>query len=139
MGRKKLTEEERFLREHPEFREPRNRRQPTERLGGQRVYGDQHYIGDGSARPVFPPSRTLEDRRLSVRMERLLERMKPDQADILRRVYYERATQQQIADDLGVSQQAVNQRVRTAERNLKLVIAEHGGDPDILEVDDGEL
>lgn len=85
---------------------------------------------------IVPPneSRTIEERILSVRIERIMAKMKPEQADLLRKVYWEHHPQREIADELGISQQAVSQRLATAEGALKRAIAEHGGDDDVLNV-----
>jgi RNA polymerase sigma factor (sigma-70 family) len=139
-----------FLREHPEFRQPEDRFDTGEtaekeesqpiRFGGQRVLTGYDNLPHDLV-SVWPTneSRTAEERELSVRLERILDRMRPEQADLLRRVYWEREPQESIAKELGVSQQAVSQRITTAENALKRCIAEHGMDVEVLKVAEEEL
>lgn len=72
---------------------------------------------------VVPPneSRTHEQRVLAAKMDKVLALMPEKRADLLRRVYWERQTQGEIAADLAISQQAVSQRLKTAERQFQRV------------------
>lgn len=138
-----------FLAEHPEFEDGFGPRLDTGesafqdppldlRLGGQRVQIGSLFEDEGA--PVPPnSSRSVRERVLAVRVERLLERIKPEQADLLRRVYWERQPREGIAADLRISHQAVTSRLRTAERAFMRAIAEHGGDVDILNVREEDL
>lgn len=110
----------RFLKRHPWVREG----EPSPmRLNSKRVL-----LGYEQLHPArfVPPdsSRTISERAMSVLLERVLDTMNQDQADLLRRYYFEQATQREIAQDLGCSQQAANARIRTAEGSFKRVLAE---------------
>lgn len=140
-----------FLKKHPEFKPiPVERLESGEtavqdepmpmRFGGQRVLTGYEQLPQDIVQ-MWPPndSRTIDQRLLTVRLERILTFLPEGQQDLLRRVYWERQRQEDIATDLGVSQQAVSQRVITAEAALKRAIALHGGDQEVLEITEGEL
>ena len=111
-----LTAVEAFLAEHPEFREQHRDLAPDHRLGGQRVLLNFEELLTQSGITFVPPdeTRTPQQRALSVRIEKLMEKMKPEQRDLLLRFYWEGASQSDIGKDLGISQQAVSARLQTA-------------------------
>jgi RNA polymerase sigma factor (sigma-70 family) len=106
------------------------------RMGGQRVLTGL----DADIGKLWPPneSRSTSQRALAVRIERLLELMPAARADLLRRVFWERQPQEEIGRELGISQQAVSQRVETAKKHLARLIVEHADSP-LMEVDADEL
>lgn len=108
----------------------------SQRLGGKRVLLGYEQIGSDHVR-IVPPneSKTREQRVLAAKMEKVLSLLPPKRADLLRRVFWERQTQAEIAADLGVSQQAVAQRVKTAKRQLQKVWDLHQD----LEIEEDEL
>lgn len=139
MDADELNTEQQFLKEHPEFKQDEEQPMPM-RFGGQRVLTGYEQLPQDVVQ-MWPPndSRTIDQRLLTVRVERILAHLPAAQQDLLRRVYWERQRQEDIATDLGVSQQAVSQRITTAEAALKRAIAIHGGDPEVLEIEEGEL
>lgn len=120
-------EADEFLRRHPEFKEDVDRLESGEsasrevpmplKMGGQRVFLDPSF----DTGTPWPPH-VRPDHALGERIERAMMQLKEKYADLLRRVYWERQTQEDIGNDLGISQQAVSQRIKTAERKLKAVL-----------------
>lgn len=108
--------------DHPEFEDWKtdsvHRPPPPERFDGKRVLIGYKQTG---AVLVVPPdeSRTASQRELLETVEVLLDLLPPARADLLRGVYWERQTHAQVGADLGLSQQAVTQRLRTAEKHLR--------------------
>lgn len=94
----------------------------SQRLGGKRVLLGYEQIGADHIR-IVPPneSRTHEQRVLVAKMEKALALLPPKRSDLLRRVFWERQTQAEIADDLGISQQAVAGRIKTAKKQFQKV------------------
>lgn len=91
----------------------------SERLGGQRVlpFGSYEDVATLLDNPtlIFKQRDATQDV-LQEQIEYLINKLDPNQADLLRRVYWEQQTQAEIAADLGVSQQAVGQRLDTAHK-----------------------
>lgn len=125
-------EVETFLKDHPEYR--RQDTEPLEgmRMGSKRVLSGYEQLPQDKVLPA-PASRSLAQRVLVVKVEKALEKLPAKRADLLRRIYWERQTQHEVAAALGISQQAVAQRLRVAERHLKRVY-----DPNV-EVKEEEL
>lgn len=141
-----MTEVEEFLNEHPEFRASMQVRRgengesvSADRSdwlgdGGSRRYTAYGALGDitdlergGELRPVWPAApRDRTSRQMAARVEEALRHLAPKYRDLLDRVYYQRQTQEEVARDLGISQQAVSQRLDTAHAALVKVIADHG-------------
>ncbi len=120
-----------FVLEHPEFN-PSNKKLDTGetdqrevpmplRFAGQRVMLSPNWQ-DGT---LWPPH-IKPNHEATALIEAAMEKLQPKYADLLRRVYWERQTQEQIGAELGISQQAVSQRVKTAERKLKVVLENDG-------------
>lgn len=72
-----------------------------------------------AAAPMYHPSNlTARQRRISDRVQQVLALIKPKYAELLRARYFEGKTEEAIASDLGVTQQAVSSRLKTAHRNF---------------------
>lgn len=121
------AEADEWLEKHPEYKAGNNRLDTGEsserevplplRFGGQRVLLSPNWQ-DGT---IWPPH-VAPNHALTEKVEKAMSAIKPKYADLLRRVYWERQTQEQIGKDLGISQQAVSQRIKTAERKLREVL-----------------
>lgn len=139
------AEAELFVSQHPEFegwdrgRMPsgeseENLPMPPESKGGRKVLTGYEQLARDKAVPVPPDgSRTLAQRRLAVKLEKAMALLPRKRQELLRRIYWEKQTQQEVAADLGISQQAVAQRLNTARRQLKKVYR------DDIEVQEEEL
>ena len=118
---------ERWLAEHPELAGP-GELEPL-RFDGEKVLtGYEQYARDKAI--PWPPvaRRTKRQRVAAIWLDTMLARLRPRYSDLLRRVYFERQTQEEIAQEEGVSQQAINQRVRTAEGALRKAIVKDNGE-----------
>ena len=117
---------EAFVQAHPEFADWEtdsiHRPPPPERFDGKRVLTGYEQLAKDRILPVPPnDSRTYDQRVLSAQVEKAMAVLPKAKADLLRRIYWEKQTQEEVAADLGISQQAVNQRLRTAEKHLRKV------------------
>lgn len=54
----------------------------------------------------------------------VLSKMKPKQAELLKKVYFEKKTQEDIATEEGISQAAVSQRYKTATKSFEKIFIE---------------
>ena len=157
-----VAEANAFLYEHPEFRQANtlptdnetgetDRTEHSDWLGGldqkrKHVglggYGDLEMMETAEDRPalfevVWPDAgRTRSQRWMDVWMEKLIEKLRPNIQELVRLYFFERMSQGDLAKLYGISQQAINSRMRTAERALRRAIAEHG---ETIEVSEEEL
>ena len=69
---------------------------------------------DNNIEELFQDGKSEEER-----LHEAIDRLKPAQKEILLMFYFEGKKQEEIAILLGISQQAVSQRIMTAEKNLK--------------------
>ena len=116
MGRRsEKAKADAFIRKYPEFEE-----EPTKplRFNGQRVLLTADEVSHGSP---WPPKGTKSPRSKLVQelIDKALDLLQPKHRDLLRMVYDECLTQAEIGQKLGISQQAAQQRVKTARRKLR--------------------
>ena len=121
-----LAAAERWLAEHPEIES--GEAEPM-RFDGVRVLTGYEQFARDHVLP-WPPlaQRTKRQRVAAIWLDIMMARLRPRYRDLLRRVYFERQTQEEIAQEEGVSQQAINQRVRTAEGALRKAIVKDNGE-----------
>ena len=133
---REVAKAEAFLKENPEFKtSPRSERDSS----GANVL------------PFFPPGppganvinakgRTVEERRRSVLVERILNLMDESHADLLRRYYWEQQTQAEIGAELGgITQEAVSRRLNTAREQFELYLACYGTTDEVRTVAEADL
>lgn len=80
-------------------------------------------------RPLGQEGRSLIQVEKHLRMRHVLDRMDPDDVEVLVAFLVNRQTQQEVAREYGVSQQAVSKRLRTARANFLVAFGEHWNDP----------
>ena len=78
-----------------------------------------------SCRDVYSSLVDSEEMTDSQKVRKVLSLMKPNQAEILKKVFFENKTQQQIADELGVKRQSVAERIDWAKNSFKKIFSQH--------------
>ena len=62
------------------------------------------------------------------KVRKVLSLMKPNQAEILEKVFFENKTQQALANDYGISQPSVHERIERAKANFKKLFLKNFGE-----------
>ena len=155
-----LAEAEAFVREHPEFSDllPPHQRLDTGETGtaersdwlsesrhhkhsGYGGFGDLSRMENDRRDLVHPlrnpEQRTFQEKLLDVRVNKCLDLVPENQRALLEAYYWENKTQEDIGRELGISQQAVAQRLRTAEATYTRILAEHAAE--MKHVDEEDL
>lgn len=88
-------------------------------------------LSDEEVERTFPPAPSCEEQVLEkeciARINTLIDTILPDyQASRIKRYFYEKMTESEIADEDGTSKQSVSQSIRAAIRRLRKALREEG-------------
>jgi RNA polymerase sigma factor (sigma-70 family) len=82
--------------------------------------------GPKNATVIKPEPNTPEQRRISVYVERVMDKMQPEHAELLRMIYWEGMTQEEVAKERGITQQAVSYQLTVAKKMFAIQMILYG-------------